>query len=892
VTLRHIFGIFLALLIAGGVHAQTPADAELRGEIRALASTLRVLQVTAHPGDEDGALLLYAKRSEGARVTLLTLTRGERGDNPHSIMEPDEQGLLRTMEQLASDERYGAEQRFARMVDFGFARTADEVFDRWGGHNTALNDIVRVIRETRPEIIVAPYDANTPDGDGQHQATVILVREAFRAAADAKKFPEQLKDGLEPWQAKRLFMLARSGGFSVAFNAGQAGVASLAGTRQGLSAGYGPTDGPPVADAGPLRPQALGEHESWQQQAEGALAEQHSQQGMWHAPRDVVRHYRLVDFAPGAAMGEDAKDFAEGLSFQLESLAQAVGAGAEETRRMRSRLAAMQQAATAAAENAGDRAECVAQLAQYLHNLRALEDHITEAHTPGWLRSELAARHRQAERALLLASGMRVQAQLADDAKGGTAYVLVPGENFEVQVQVELGTTVGARVAGMELKPEGGRWSPRREWEAGDTRAVFRGRVPPDAPFTRPQFLLDSPNDGAYMILDERNATRALPPPSLQAVVELEIAGEIVRASAPVQGADNSTEPPTQRTLMVAPPVSVIVEPRGQWNRRTNLAYGELAVRVRSNLPQLQNALLSLHPPNGWRAEPEHEVLDIENRGEEHLYHFYLIQERGGPGAFPVSAVVRWGTSIFNQGYTQVRGSQEKVAFAYRPSNGLLISTPVDVPDALEVGYLGIPGDPLPAALDDLGVRVTVLDTEQLMHGRLGKHWAIVMGPHAVDEHGDLAEARSRLLQFVEEGGVVVILAQSDATHFAARAPVPYALEPGTARVANAASAVEMIDEHDDILMDPNEIGILGFDLWSEERGHNFAESWDGHYESLLRMNDPGRPVQEGVLLRARYGRGSVVYTGLAFDVQVRSGVPGALRLLVNLLSQGAELHR
>jgi LmbE family N-acetylglucosaminyl deacetylase len=881
VTLRNIFGpcltgLCLALLLASGARAQAP-DAQLRAEIRSLTSTLRVLQITAHPGDEDGALLMSEARGEGARVTLLTLTRGERIDNRHGILAPGEQGLQRTMEQLASDRRYGVEQRFARMVDFGFARTADEVFDRWGGHNTALGDMVRVIRETRPQIIIAPFDLASPDGDGQHAATAILVREAFRAAADPKRFPEQLTEGVEPWQAKRVFALARLGGYSVVFNAGRVGAM---------------------------------ESESWQQQAERALAAQHSQEGMWHGPREALRHYRLIDASPDAAMGDGVQDFAEGLHSGLGTLADAMGAGvgAEDTLRMRSRLAAMGAAAAAAMESVGDGRNCIAQLAEYLRNLRDVEDRMALRRPPLWLRAELAAKRRQAEDALLHAAGVRVEARLVDDAKGGTAYVLVPGHGYEIQVQVAWSDGVIAHVAGMELKPEGGRWTPRREWNAGETSALFRGKVPADAPFTRPQFLLESDADGAYVILDERNATRALPPPSLQAVVELEIGGEVVRASAPVQATDanaadkmpvptqsapqSAPHSATQHTLVIAPPMSVIVEPRMQWNRRTQLSYGEIEVRVRSNLPHLQNALLSVHPPSGWRAEPEHEVLDIETRGEEHSYRFYLIQERGGEGTFPVRAVVRWGGVVFDQGYRQVRGADDQMAFDYRPSNGSLVSAQVDVPEDLEIGYLGVDGDPIPAALRELGVKVSSLDREDLMRSRLEKYWAIVLGPSVVDERTELAEARSRLLHYAEAGGVVVILAQSDAANFASNAPVPYSLELGTARVTNEASAVEMADEHDDAFMDPNEIGSEGFRGWSEERGRCFAQRWDPHYEALLSMRDIGQPVQEGALLRARYGRGSVVYTGLSFDRQLSAGVPGAMRLLVNLLSAGAELHR
>ena len=851
--IRDIAGLCVALLLATGAHGQAPAaDRALREQIRALRSTLRVLQITAHPGEEDGALLLSQARGLGAEVTLLTLTRGERGENSKAILEPSEQGLRRTMEQLASDRQYGVEQRFARMVDFGFARTADEVFDRWGGPNAALGDMVRVIRETHPDVIVIPYDSSSADGDGQHAATTRLAREAFRAAADAKKFPEQLNDGVEPWQAKRLFALAGSGGYTVAFNAGETGA---------------------------------GDGESWQQRADRARTEQGSQAGMRQAAREPVRRYRLIDSAPGGAMGEGARDFAEGLDTGLEGLAGAAGLGAAATLEVRSRLQAMDAAAAAAGQGAGDRAACIAQLAEYLRHLRGVEDRSLGARTPAWLRAELAAKRRQAEQALVLAAEVHAEARLGGDSEGA-AYVLVPGASFSVQVDVR---GAGIRVVGMELKPEGGRWTPRREWNTGETHAVFRGRVPADAPFTRPQFLLENDADGTYRILDERNATRPLPPASLQAVVEVEVAGELVRLTAPVEARDAGG---AVRTVMVAPPLSVIVEPRMQWNRRTGSAYGEIEVRVRSNLRNLQNAMLSVHPPSGWRAEPEHEILEIEGRGAEHSYRFFLVQERGGEGSFPVRAVVRWGGAVYDQGYAIVRGPADQFAFDYRPSMGSLASAAVDVPESLAVGYVGVEGDPIPAALGEIGVRVTRLGREELGGGQLAKYWAIVLGAHAVDERAEIGEARAALLGYVEQGGVVLMMAQSDGARLARDAPLPYALELGTARVTNAASAVEMVDEHDVVFWNPNQIDREEFRGWSEERGQCFAQRWDGRYEALLRMGDRGQPVEEGSLLRGRYGRGYVVYTGLSFSRQVAGGVPGALRLLVNLLSLGAELHR
>jgi LmbE family N-acetylglucosaminyl deacetylase len=835
-------------------HAQSSAGGT-RARLLGLGSTLRVLEITAHPGDEDGALLLYESRAEGAQVALLTLTRGERGDNPQGVMEATAQGLLRTMEQLEADAHYGTEQRFTRVVDIGFVRTADEVFDRWSGHNVALADMVRVIRELRPTIIVTPFDPDAPDGDGEHRATAQLVREAFRAAADTKNFPEQLSDGLQPWQAKRLFALSRSGAYSFAFNAAET---------------------------------AIEERESWQQQEASALAEERSQQGIWHAPREPLRRYRLVEAAPGYAVAR-AQALAQGIDTGLESLAAAAGMNFGDRALARTHLVAMQEAALEAARGWASGANCRAQLAIYLRNLRAAEHYIAKGHPPAWMLDEIAEKRRQAEEAMIAAAGVQLHARLAEDGIGGSEYVLVPGEALELQAQVEWAPEVQARVVGVELRPEGGRWALRREWAEGETSAVFRGRVPSDAPFTRPQFLLENEEDGAYRILDERNATRALPPPALQVAAELEIEGERVSAVAVVKGADVAG---AQHTAMVAPPLSVIIEPRTQWNRRTQLAYGEVEVRVRSNLPVLQNALLTVHVPRGWRVEPEHEVLDIRARGEEHAYRFYLIQERGEAGSVPLSAVVRWGGAVFDQGYVPVRNARGESAFDYRAATGALASIALDVPENLEVGYAGVEGDPIPEALREVDARVVELDREQWMQARLEKLWAIVIGPHALDLRDDLAEARSRLLHYVEQGGVVVILAQSDGERFARNAPLPFAMELGTARVGNPAAAVEPVDEHGELFTFPNEIGEEDWRGWVVERGHGYAARWDAHFEPLLRMADAGQPVSQGALLRSRYGRGSVIYTGLSFDRQIRAGVPGAMRLLINLLSPGAELHR
>ncbi|HMK21210.1 MAG TPA: PIG-L family deacetylase, partial [Terriglobales bacterium] len=170
-----------------------------------LSTTARLMHTTAHPDDEDGAMMTLESRGHGDTVLLLTMNRGEGGQNKVGSNLFDVLGVLRTLELTASDRYYGVEQRFTHVADFGFSKNADETFQKWNGHEPGLADIVRVIRTFRPDVLVSRFQGTDRDGHGNHQASGVLSREAFRAAADPNRFPEQIKEGLLPWQAKKFY---------------------------------------------------------------------------------------------------------------------------------------------------------------------------------------------------------------------------------------------------------------------------------------------------------------------------------------------------------------------------------------------------------------------------------------------------------------------------------------------------------------------------------------------------------------------------------------------------------------------------------------------------------------------------------------------------------------
>src|SRR4051812_25086391 len=206
--------------------------------LRKLRTTARLMHTAAHPDDEDGGMLTLEARGRGAYVVQMTLTRGEGGQNAVGKELGDELGMLRTLELLEADRYYGADQRFSRVADFGFSRSAEETIKKWNGHEVVVGDLVRVIRTLRPDVIISRFIGDSSDGHGNHQASGILTREAFRAAADPTKFPEQIKEGLQPFQAKKLYVRARGEDWNVELDVNQndplLGMSYVAWAWQGL----------------------------------------------------------------------------------------------------------------------------------------------------------------------------------------------------------------------------------------------------------------------------------------------------------------------------------------------------------------------------------------------------------------------------------------------------------------------------------------------------------------------------------------------------------------------------------------------------------------------------------------------------------------------------------
>ncbi len=366
-----------------GTPPELPQDqgaAGLRLMLRRLGTTARLMQTVAHPDDEDGGMLTLESRGRGASVLLMTLNRGEGGQNKVGSNLSDVLGVLRTLELLAADEYYGVQERFSRVADFGFSKSADETFAKWGGHDVALGDMVRVIRTFRPDVLVARFSGTDRDGHGHHQASSILTREAFRAAADPQRFPEQIAQGLEPWQAKKLY-IGNVCGF---------GAMTCDDAKWTVKLNTGQTN----ADLGG----------SYVQFAMQGLRHQLSQgSANWTVdPGDRFTFYKLVDSVDPAKLDKDGheKDFLDGLDTTLPGLAARLGTEESKVPQLRRELTEIAKKIAVASEDAkgSDSSAIVAPLTGVLTGLQHAQVEVNKSALGVAAKSDLLARLEEKQR--------------------------------------------------------------------------------------------------------------------------------------------------------------------------------------------------------------------------------------------------------------------------------------------------------------------------------------------------------------------------------------------------------------------------------------------------------------------------------------------------------------
>jgi LmbE family N-acetylglucosaminyl deacetylase len=847
--------------------------------LRRVGVTGRVLYVTAHPDDEHNGILVRLARGLGLRTALLTATRGEGGQNAIGPELFDALGVLRT-EELMSMHRYDdVEQLFGRPFEFGYSFSVEETFEKWGREET-LGDIVRVIRVFRPDVVLTlPLEGR---GGGQHhQAVGQLTTDAFRAAADPDRFPGQREKGLRPWQALKLYQ-GGLGGFGM----------ELPGTPVSVPTG--------VFD--PL----LGM--TWQEL--GSLARSlHRCQGTGQIKADpgaAEGVYFLVDAQPPIEAAED--DILAGLDTTLVGLARFAPASAS----LESSLVDLQEKARVA-RDAFDPISldaAVKPLAEALSALRAAVRRLPEEVPHAEAREEIEVRlgdeERDVERALVLAQGLVVEARAADG-------LVTPGQSVGVAVSVwnHGSGAVDLETAALDVPP--GWVAERTDGEpgpiepGGESRLRFELTVSPEARLSQPYWRRRSDLDRHGLEIPDHE-TLPWGPPAVSARLVVRLAGVEATLVAPAQFryAGPFVGGEKQHVVQVVPELAVRVSPE-----RTAVpvegSSDPLDVRafVQHNARGPGAATVRLEAPAGWSVEPPEAAVHFAYEGEEVAARFLVTPpEARTPGRAVLQAVAVRGEREYRDTVQTVAYDHIQRRQRLHPAAVQVVVLDVRVAPEASVGYVMGSGDTVADAIRQLGVPLTLLNAEDLAFGDLSRFSTIVTGIRAYEVRVDLRSVHPRLMEWVEDGGHLVVqynraafnsvsphrVPGRSATAADASSPfVPYPAVTGRNRITDETAPMRVLDAGHTLLTSPNRIAADDWAGWVQERGTYFLDARDPRYVELLAASDPfpNNPGEKkGILVEAKVAKGTWTYVGLVLFRQVPAGVPGGWRLLANLVSR------
>ena len=789
-----------------------------------------VLMIAAHPDDENTALLAYYARGRSMRTGYLSLTRGEGGQNLIGPEQGDLLGVIRTQELLAARHIDGAEQFFTRAIDFGYSKSADETLGKWG-RDKVLSDVVWVIRNFRPDVVILRFSGTPRDGHGHHQASAILGKEAFSAAADKDRFPEQLRY-VRPWQAKRLLFNIFS------FSAEQEKEAREMPHRVDV-------------DTGEFNP-VLGKSYT---EIAGISRSQHRSQGMGAPERRGPSHNYLVTIA-GPPADHDALDDVDTAWTRVPG-GEAVGRILAEAER------------TFVPEQPE---KTIPLLLKARPLIAAIDDPLAKRKLD------------ELDEALALCSGLWLDAT-AD------RYAAAPGSTVNVELEAINRSTFPVAWAGYSLISARGASighnmdslaanQPKRVTDAWPFAA--------DQAYSQPYWLRKPHTGDTYEIEDQRFIGMADTPPVLTAKFALRFHDVTITLQRAVRYRYvDPTEGELTRSLVVVPQVAVnLPEPVELFPSEKPK---KIEVAIKANVAGAAGEL-RLDLPPGWRAEPVSQPFRVPDAGGELALAFSITPPRADAQG-RLRAIARVDGKEISSGMTVIAFPHIPPQAIFPDAAAKIERTDV-VLTARRIGYVMGAGDQVPEALGQLGCQVTRLSARELSESDLSGFDAIVTGVRAYNVRADLRANQQRLLDYVRNGGTLIVQynvaeggpfggrRSGDLAHIG-----PYPLEVGRGRVSVEEAPVRFLAPDHPLMVSPNHISERDFEGWIQERGLYFASEWDSHYQPVLETHDPGEKPLEGGMLYTRYGKGVYIFSAFSWFRELPAGVPGAYRIFANMLS-------
>jgi hypothetical protein len=794
---------------------------------------------------------------------------------------------------------------------------------------------------TRPMVLASSFVGGVSDGHGHHQTSGEMTQEVFNAAADPNVFPDQIAAGLLPWTPLKVYARAPIGRTT------SQGIFDYATGRyspvrfrdyvhNSTIEGFPPaTLAVTVSNYNPFfgdSPLAV---------ARIGLGSQKSQNGGTAVPlpRPSASQYHLYATRVSSTAPTHEDNLFEGIDTSLEAIASY--APTEQQAPWRERLKnldASVQSATASFD-ATNPAKSAPALAKGLSQTVALIADIKASTLPADARynieHELDIKRDQFNQALNDALSVNLVATVGtggggrggaggpapaaatppqgpaigptpiaspaggEGGEGGPGrdnsfQSVVPGDAFRVTVHIADEGKEPIEITDSKLVSHSGDgWSFKSSspgtgaLAAGDARdQAVAVTVPAIAELTKPYFSRKTVEQSYYDILDPRYLNLPTTPYPLTAEVAYKYGGAEAHISGVVQATHRYIGPgPVLEPLLVAPAISLTVSPQAGVVPIGNATL-HLQVTVHSSARSAADGLVKLDLPEGWTSNPATAPFNTEAYNDERIVNFTITPKGVQQKPYTITAVAESGGKTYKEGFEMAGYVGLRPYPFYRPSTYQTTGVDLKVAPGLKVAYIMGTGDDVPASLEDMGIHVTMLSSQDISTADLSSYDAIILGIRTYSARPELARANARLLNYAKAGGVVIVQYQS--TEFnAGFTPYSFVLGGNGERVVEEDNKATILLPNDPILNFPNHIKESDFDGWIEERGHGFPQSWGSEYVALTEMHDAGQDPQKGGLLYAHYGKGAYVYMAYAFFRQMPEGVPGSFRIMANLISIG-----
>lgn len=782
-----------------------------------------VLYIAAHPDDENNALIAYLANEKLTDIGYLSLTRGDGGQNLIGPELREELGILRTQELLAARRVDGGNQYFATANDFGFSKNPAETFSIWDKEKL-LADMVWIIRKVRPDVLITRYSRLPADTHGHHTASAILAYEAFDAAADPKRFPEQLKY-VTPWQATRL----------------------LWNTGPGF---YIPGD---TLDKKKLIAVNVGQYNALLGKSYGEIAAEsrsmHKCQGMGIKSQrgDELELFRQVKGLESNSGIFEGIDTSWGRIPKTEKIAQLISKAIH-------------------TYNPQNPALLIPDLIVALSEIEKLpQSHWKEVKTNA-LKTIIAE-----------LAGLVLDATTNDDS-------LTPGQTAKVKIEAINRSDADVLLKSVQLPFANRDVVLNLELQNNNPNYLnLQTTLDPNTPYSQPYWLREKASLGHFQVKDQQNIGLPENEPEVFAIFNLLIAGYPVSYTIPLSY--KYTDPKAgevYQPLQITPPVFVNLS-KDVYVFSENSPQ-KIYVNVKAGSDQIQGKI-KLYVPPQWRIEPEALSFNLEKKGDEQLVNFTLTPPPQ-PGQFTLQATATLDDGkSYQNGLKIIKYPHVPVQAYFPEANAKVVK--IDLKKrGNKIAYIPGAGDRIPESLQQAGYEVTILKDKEITAANLAGYHAIVVGIRAYNVNERINFHKAELLNYVKNGGTLIVQYNTD-FDLPNQDIGPYPFKISAKRITDEHSPVTLLNKTQALLNKPNKITEQDFEGWVQERGAYFIDSWDKKYEPVLSFNDPGESPLNGGILVTSYGKGHYIYTSLAWFRQLPAGVPGAYRLFANLLSLG-----